>query len=246
MNFDLTPTNQPTTSNTPRSEKNKNISTVDTMKTPMLPPRLPLVKKTPAKTPHAILTNRNVFTPLWQQEQQQVAGRASIARLRSQNAGMVMAKAKLFDGLVTEQPNLKKVTRVIKMDTQNNGTGNHSDQENKPNLDPNIRNRLNQSRSANNSPRRNKASTSGVHRRQQLRAHRHTPIKKTPINLDKSLLTITGSNRIGRNTPSPAIQSPLTRRMTSAIDATPHAKGTAMITKPPRRIITPQNKRKPL
>ncbi|XP_031634865.1 rho GTPase-activating protein 11A-like [Contarinia nasturtii] len=236
MNFDITPTNQQNNSNTPRSANKNNISVIDTMKTPMLPPRLPLVKKTPAKTPHSVLANRNVFTPLWQQEQQQIAGRASIARLRSQNAGMVMAKAKLFDGLVTEQPNVKKNPRIIKTDTQNN---NQSDQENKPYLDPSIRSRLNQSRSANNSPRRNKATMSGVHRRQQLRAHRHTPIKKTPINLDKNLLTITGNNHR-----SPAIQSPLTRRI--GIDATPHAKGATMIAKPPRRIITPQNKRKPL
>lgn len=242
MNFDVTPTNQQTTSTTPRST-NTNATVTDMTKTPMLPPRLPLVKKTPAKTPHSVLSNRNVFTPLWQQEQQQIAGRASIARLRSQNAGMVMAKAKLFDGLVTEKPNTKNVTRMNQTDSQSTSI-NQSDQENKPTLEPSIRNRLNQSRTATNSPRRSKAATSGVNRRQQLRAHRHTPIKKTPINLDKSLMTITAYNRISRNTPSPTVQSPMTRRMAS-IDATPHAKGAHLIAKPPRRIITPQNKRKP-
>lgn len=241
MNFDVTPTNQQSTSNTPRSANTATVT--DTMKTPMLPPRLPIVKKTPAKTPYSTLANRNVFTPLWQQEQQQIAGRASIARLRSQNAGMVMAKAKLFDELVTDQPNEKKNTRLIKTGSQKSTLAGQHDQENKPVLETSIRNRLNQSRMATNSPRRTKVATSGVHRRQQLRTQRHTPIKNTPISLDKSLVTFTGGGRI--KTPSPAIQSPITRRM-AAIDSTPHAKGNALIVKPPRRIITPQNKRKPV
>lgn len=241
MNFDVTPTNQPSNCNSPRST---NVSMADTMKTPMLPPRLPIVKKTPAKTPHSTLTNRTVFTPLWQQEQQQqIAGRASIARLRSQNAGMVMAKAKLFDGLVTDQPDAQKVARVKQTDARHNIVSNKGDQENKPMLETTIRNRLNQSRTATNSPRRSKAAVNGVNRRQQLRAQRHTPIKKTPICLDKTLVSMTGtSSRITRNTPSPSMQSPSARRM-SAMDTTPHA---SLITKPPRRIITPQNKRKPL
>lgn len=244
MNFDVTPTKQPNGLNTTPRLANNNATAVadsDTMKTPMLPPRLPIIKKTPAKTPHSLLANRNVFTPLWQQEQQQIAGRASIARLRSQNAGMVMAKAKLFDGLVTEQPIAKKPTGTNKMESQQSTINIQSDQENRPAFEQSVRNRLHQSRAATNSPhsRRMKTATSGVHRRQQLRAQRHTPIKKTPISLDKSLVTI------NRNTPSPAMQSPLTRRMAS-IDATPHAKTAAMIAKPPRRIITPQNKRKPV
>lgn len=244
MNFDVTPTNQPASTNTPRSANN--VSMVDTMKTPMLPPRLPMVKKTPAKTPHALLANRNVFTPLWQQEQQQIAGRASIARLRSQNAGMVAAKAKLFDELVTEQPNARKVTQIAKVNPQH-GVADSTDQEYKLDIAPSIRNRLNQaSRPANNSPRRK--GVNGVNRRQHLRAQRHTPIKKTPISFDKSLVMMSGnSSRMSRNSPSPAaIQSPMTRRMASSISATPHSKGATLITKPPRRIITPQNKRKPV
>lgn len=75
-------------------------------KTPMLPPEVP-PRKTPVKTPmlppktpgrlesSAVLKSH--LTPL----QELQSGRASIARLRSQNAGMVMAKAKLFDGMVT-------------------------------------------------------------------------------------------------------------------------------------------------
>ncbi|XP_065080869.1 rho GTPase-activating protein 11A-like [Ochlerotatus camptorhynchus] len=74
-------------------------------KTPMLPPEVP-PRKTPAKTPmlppktpgrlDSTLLKTHL-TPL----QELQSGRASIARLRSQNAGMVMAKAKLFDGMVT-------------------------------------------------------------------------------------------------------------------------------------------------
>ncbi|KAI4467626.1 rho gtpase activating protein 11a [Holotrichia oblita] len=40
-------------------------------------------------------------------------GRASLARLRSQNAGMVMAKAKLFDGLVSSDNSSSKDTPVL-------------------------------------------------------------------------------------------------------------------------------------
>lgn len=243
MNFDVTPTNATNSTNTPRSANN-NKPVADTMKTPMLPPRLTTVKKTPAKTPHALLANRNLFTPLWQQEQQQIAGRASIARLRSQNAGMVAAKAKLFDELVTEQPIAKKVTQIVRVNPQN-GVADSQDQENKPDLAHTIKNRLNQaSRTATNSPRRK--GVNGVYRRQHLRAQRQTPIKKTPINLDKSLVMMTGNNsRFNQNSPLPAVQSPMTRRM-AAIEATPHSKGSNIITKPPRRIITPQNKRKPV
>uniref|UniRef100_A0A182T9Q6 Uncharacterized protein n=1 Tax=Anopheles maculatus TaxID=74869 RepID=A0A182T9Q6_9DIPT len=71
-------------------------------KTPMLPPVVPPRIKTPARTPKlpprtpsSLLKSH--ITPL----QEAQSGRASIARIRSQNAGMVMAKAKLFDGLVT-------------------------------------------------------------------------------------------------------------------------------------------------
>ncbi|KAK9687853.1 RhoGAP domain [Popillia japonica] len=40
-------------------------------------------------------------------------GRASLARLRSQNAGMVMAKAKLFDGLISSDNSSDKDTPVL-------------------------------------------------------------------------------------------------------------------------------------
>ncbi|XP_059611956.1 uncharacterized protein LOC132258599 [Phlebotomus argentipes] len=63
--------------------------------TPMLPPRGMPPKRTP----------RFPKTPFEQHQQLPPTGRASIARLRSQNAGMVAAKAKLFDGLVDEREN---------------------------------------------------------------------------------------------------------------------------------------------
>lgn len=249
MNVDVTPTNPTGQSNSITPRSSNIVAAPMGESTPMLPPRLPVVKKTPAKTPHP-LANRNVFTPLWQQEQQQIAGRASIARLRSQNAGMVMAKAKLFDELVTEPATMKKV----KPGGQLPKSINQNDPKNKTGFETTIRCRLDESTNkATDSPRRNRGgASSGVQRRQQLRAQRHTPNKKTPINLDKSLITITDTtNR--RNASSPAtsihntsMQSPMTRRM-AAIEATPHSKRTALITKPPRRIIrTPQqNKRKP-
>lgn len=250
MSIEMTPNNQPSHTNTPHVESK--VSANDTMKTPMLPPRLPIVKKTPAaKTPHALVTNRSVFTPLWQEEQHEIAGRASIARLRSQNAGMVMAKAKLFDGLVIEQPHLKKAIQTTRSDssanTQTATPNGQNDRESNSDFAKCIRYRLSQAsrNSGTNSPRRNKVPLNGVNRRQHLRTQRHTPIKKTPINFDKSLVTMSGNSggRISRNTPSPAIQSPVTRRMAS-IDATPNAKSMNLIIKPPRRIITPQNKQK--
>ncbi|XP_055586231.1 uncharacterized protein LOC129738931 [Uranotaenia lowii] len=75
------------------------------IKTPMLPPVIP-PRKTSAKTPMFpprtpgridSVVLKTHLTPL----QDAQSGRASIARLRSQNAGMVMAKAKLFDGMVS-------------------------------------------------------------------------------------------------------------------------------------------------
>lgn len=252
MNVNITPTNQQNSisnSTTPRS--NTKITATDA--TPMLPPRLPMMKKTPAKSSHP-LTNRNVFTPLWQQEQQQIAGRASIARLR-QNAGMVMARAKLFEEIATEPVNVKKVKPTIQHRKSINPISSEN-QENKASGTQTIAwSRLNDSliQKPRDSPRRN--ISGGVQRRQQLRAHRrHTPnSRKTPINLDKSLVTLTDATN--RNVSSPAtsvhnssIQSPMTRRM-AAIEATPHAKrSAAAIAKPPRRIIrTPQSaKRKPV
>lgn len=88
--------------------------TLGEMKTPMLPPKRSVVPKTPATIAKssARMSQRQSFInkPQLQHQQQhhhqqlheQQTGRASIARLRSQNAGMVAAKAKLFNGLVNE------------------------------------------------------------------------------------------------------------------------------------------------
>lgn len=64
------------------------------LKTPMLPP-----KRAPRKTPGSSMAKNHYLTPLQQAQQ---TGRASIARIRSQNAGMVLAKARLFNDLVTD------------------------------------------------------------------------------------------------------------------------------------------------
>lgn len=192
----------------------------ETTKTPMLPPRLPLARKTPVKTPQQpLFTCRSLFTPLLQQEEQ-IAGRASIARLRNQNAGMVMAKAKLFDNLVSDEPITKRITQVT----------------NTPDSDSPNKTRPNQSISqTTSSPRR--ARLNGINSVQ--RRHQRTPIKNTPISIDKTPHTLTEPSSLkGRARRSPALDfsvgSPLTRRM-AIIDATPHSQRHS-VTKPPRRI----------
>ncbi|XP_037925102.1 rho GTPase-activating protein 11A-like isoform X2 [Hermetia illucens] len=64
-------------------------------KTPMLPPKS-TVKKASVSKSHSKIEPKNIQKPV---PEDGLQGRASIARLRSQNAGMVMAKAKLFDEL---------------------------------------------------------------------------------------------------------------------------------------------------
>ncbi|XP_058055574.1 uncharacterized protein LOC131206984 [Anopheles bellator] len=117
-----TPDKHPRTSSLRSASKNQpsfvtkiEVNNVTSTKTPMLPPPTvpPRSGKTPAhRTPRlpprtpssgaaaglASIMLKSHITPLQQEAQ---SGRASIARIRSQNAGMVMAKAKLFDGLVT-------------------------------------------------------------------------------------------------------------------------------------------------
>ncbi|KAL5285702.1 ARHGAP11A family protein [Megaselia abdita] len=88
--------------------KKKSMSPSSTMKTPMLPPKsIPRraagsqFKGTPSSAGRSMnrqqhLTATSLFqTPI----DPECNGRASIARLRTQNAGQVMAKAKLFDGM---------------------------------------------------------------------------------------------------------------------------------------------------
>lgn len=84
-------------------DKKKCDGEANLLKTPMLPP-----KKIPRKTPQPPLSTNKLshlahLTPLQQQQVSQQTGRASIARIRSQNAGMVLAKAKLFNDLVCHE-----------------------------------------------------------------------------------------------------------------------------------------------
>uniref|UniRef100_A0A182R379 Rho-GAP domain-containing protein n=1 Tax=Anopheles funestus TaxID=62324 RepID=A0A182R379_ANOFN len=102
---------QPATFCTPTPLVSRVDVNIQSAKTPMLPPVVPPRIKTPARTPklpprtpssairqvNSASLLQSHFTPL----QEAQGGRASIARIRSQNAGMVMAKAKLFDGLVS-------------------------------------------------------------------------------------------------------------------------------------------------
>uniref|UniRef100_A0A182FQB1 Uncharacterized protein n=1 Tax=Anopheles albimanus TaxID=7167 RepID=A0A182FQB1_ANOAL len=93
------------------------VNAQNPVKTPMLPPVVPprpaktpgRTPRLPPRTPSSTSCNGTVgggmssmllkthMTPL----QEAQSGRASIARIRSQNAGMVAAKAKLFDGMVS-------------------------------------------------------------------------------------------------------------------------------------------------
>lgn len=78
------------------------------LSTPMLPPLLPPRRisgnfKTPSN-----LTIRNHLSAF---HEQQLSGRESIARIRTQNAGMVMEKTKLFNGL-SSIPNDIKNSKV--------------------------------------------------------------------------------------------------------------------------------------
>lgn len=232
----------------------------DSMKTPMLPPRLPVIKKTPGSmlrtSSHqmpATFVAKSHLTPLWHQEQEQFVGRASIARLRSQNAGMVMAKAKLFDGLVIEPSEMPlKHSKSIppKISHTHFVTNTNQTQKNRNELESLLRTRINNanSRRSNIASRRhgtpnNKNSPSSAQRRQNLRASRHTPIKNSPANLISSA---DGNNRIIRTLTSVTggdchIGSPMSRR-TSAVDVTPHVKRALMNKR--RLIRTPQGKRK--
>lgn len=95
----------------------------DEMKTPMLPPNLPprrtplTITKTPMLPPrsHGKIINKALLTPL----QDQQTGRASIARIRSQNAGMVAAKAKLFDGMADDSSEERKIQKSRKSSIRN-------------------------------------------------------------------------------------------------------------------------------
>lgn len=223
---------------TPRSANSVTIA--ESIKTPMLPPRLTSVKKaqitnsvqrTPYPRPSLTKTH---LTPLLQQDYHQQGGRASIARLRSQNAGMVMAKAKLFDELGTDLRNngIAKAAAVRKDDHQMNQLS----QSNGMGMRRNILldNHQPQSPSRKITPRKPQAnvrnSPNGIQRRQNMRHLNYTPIKKSPLAMKTTVLSISATTA--------TMESP------DLVDTTPHIKRPLSIKNPRRLVRTPQNKRK--
>lgn len=211
---------QPTIESTPNF-----VSTIELgeMKTPMLPPRIP-IRRTPftvnnhnrtaflpsksTSVAMPVLINK-ILLPLQQQEQQ--TGRASIARLRSQNAGMVAAKAKLFNGFVTETSDSvdvnpcvtaprtvviqREIVEPLARQTYNNRdvTKIKNTHQRKPSNSPRK----------STTPRRVQNGgkhTKGVHRRQRLRIGGKSPVKKSPMHL-KNLIATEMASRDCSDTP---------------------------------------------
>lgn len=153
------------------------------MKTPMLPPKRSVVPRTPATiakgTTRCGAPQRQSFISKPQSQinggHEQQTGRASIARLRSQNAGMVAAKAKLFNGLVND-PHQQQKTRKL----AESSLGQKRD--NGRSADKSSHSRKSTPRST---PRRNRNSH-GINRRLKLR-NALTPNKNSP-RLSKRIL----------------------------------------------------------
>lgn len=237
--------------NTPKFVTNLEIGEI---KTPMLPPRLP-PRRTPGKTPITTLSAPNsavvapmprktLFTPL----QDQQTGRASIARLRSQNAGMVMAKAKLFDGLVeTGQPvistNTLPATKSLNPRVSLSQHAIHKSQ-----LD-----RVKERSPKKSTPRKkynNNKSPGGISKRQKMRMaknHRSGDNRMPACDNKKileSLKTNLGSNSgnlriVLEDCLSPSRSTNLNNHfLNNCNNRTPKIKGTLLINSP-RRINTP-------
>ncbi|KAJ6638641.1 Rho GTPase-activating protein 11A [Pseudolycoriella hygida] len=162
--------------------------TMGEIKTPMLPPKRSVVPRTPATIAKATarVSQRQNFINKQQSQQQSSSqlhepqtGRASIARLRSQNAGMVAAKAKLFNGLVNEPVNngkAKKLTETI--------VTNKSQDEAKKQINVKRDNRTdkpngNSRKSTPRSTPRRHRNSHGINRRLKLR-NALTPNKNSP------------------------------------------------------------------
>lgn len=173
------------------------------MKTPMLPPRLP-PKKTPSKgvfngmkseKSDRMATMKSAITPVHDPQ----TGRASIARLRSQNAGMVAAKAKLFGGMATEMTEGHRHAsrrESSKFSTKFSLRPINVDNLNVPpnpmieNIKKQHRHRTNSKSPSKSSPRRERKidkCSNGIQRRQKLR-HMKSPAKNSPAKL-KSIVT---------------------------------------------------------
>lgn len=195
------------------------VSTIELgeMKTPMLPPRIPIRRtpftinnhnRTPLLPPKSgsvaapVLINK-ILLPLQQQEQQ--TGRASIARLRSQNAGMVAAKARLFNGFVTEtsesvdaHPHVA-APRAFVVQHENKrviveppARQPHCNRDVSKIKQCHQRKRLSNSPRKSTTPRRGQNGgkhAKGVHRRQRLRLGGKSPVKKSPMHLKNLIVT---------------------------------------------------------
>ncbi|XP_055616425.1 uncharacterized protein LOC129762303 isoform X2 [Toxorhynchites rutilus septentrionalis] len=200
--------------------------------TPMLPPEVP-PRKTPARTPmlsslktpgrlNSTLLKTHL-TPL----QDSQSGRASIARLRSQNAGMVMAKAKLFDGMVSNvnqtlsqnlQANRRQSAKFATKKEVDSGEALPS-LMNEPDKIQNRQVQKVKAANASNNPKSPRHSTprkrglaksphGGVNRRQKLRLAAKTPTK-TNLNSPRIIRKIQQDSKILLSTNVPNAEKDL-------------------------------------
>lgn len=168
--------------------------TLGEMKTPMLPPKRSVVPRTPATIAKASMrvSQRQSFINKSQLQQplssvhEQQTGRASIARLRSQNAGMVAAKAKLFNGLVSEPLDQKgkKLTESVSNDSHDE-TKKHTNAKRDNGRSADKSNTNSRKSTPRTTPRRHRNSH-GINRRLKLR-NALTPNKSSP-RLSKRIL----------------------------------------------------------
>lgn len=172
--------------------------TLGEMKTPMLPPKRSVVPKTPATIAKASsrVNQRQSFINKPQSHQhlssvqEPQTGRASIARLRSQNAGMVAAKAKLFNGLVVNEPSSDVPNRKTKKSSESS-LGSRAQDEAKKHSNAKRDNgrSADKSNSRKSTPRstpRRHRNSHGINRRLKLR-NALTPNKNSP-RLSKRIL----------------------------------------------------------
>lgn len=171
--------------------------TLGEMKTPMLPPKRSVVPKTPATIAKASVrvSQRQSFInkqPLQLTAvHEQQTGRASIARLRSQNAGMVAAKAKLFNGFVNEPMDLpiQKTKKLTNPSSLTNKLPEEVKKHNSAKRDHSKMSDKSSTSSRKSTPRstpRRHRNSHGINRRLRLR-NALTPNKNSP-KLSKRIL----------------------------------------------------------
>lgn len=183
----MLPPRRPVNLRTPLTINNAN-------RTPMLPPR-----STPIKPTSAIINKALILTPM----EDTVTGRASIARLRSQNAGMVAAKAKLFNGFVTEtaeppppssaptQEALPRESTLFAFQHFAAHRINKPKEAHRPKASaprPSFHGNMNNSPRKSMTPRRGTKNLNGIHRRQKLRLAKSPINKGSPMRLHHLLL----------------------------------------------------------